>query len=109
MVARGIQQLKRIGRQTTDLVSGILRNCIAHAGDTRDRRLQPYLHPNLLVLDDFGLRPLQSPGPENLYDVIDGRGERSRRCGCESDPTSDGLHGWGPPVRRRRRCGDRRS
>jgi DNA replication protein DnaC len=28
------------------------------------------------VLDDFGLRPLQSPGPEDLYDVIDGRYER---------------------------------
>jgi DNA replication protein DnaC len=46
------------------------------ADDTRDRRLQTYLRPDLLVLDDFGLRPLQSPGPEDLYDVIDGRYER---------------------------------
>ena len=46
------------------------------ADDTRDRRLQSYLRPDLLVLDDFGLRPLQSPGPEDLYDVIDGRYER---------------------------------
>jgi DNA replication protein DnaC len=46
------------------------------ADDTRDRRLQTYLRPDLLVLDDFGLRPLQPPGPEDLYDVIDGRYER---------------------------------
>jgi DNA replication protein DnaC len=46
------------------------------ADDTRDRRLQTYLRPDLLVLDDFGLRPLLSPGPEDLYDVIDGRYER---------------------------------
>ena len=45
------------------------------ADDTRDRRLQSYLRPDLLVLDDFGLRPLQSAGPEDLYDVIDGRYE----------------------------------
>ena len=46
------------------------------ADGSRDRRLQTYLRPDLLVLDDFGLRPLQPPGPEDLYDVIDGRYER---------------------------------
>jgi DNA replication protein DnaC len=46
------------------------------ADDSRDRRLQTYLRPDLLVLDDFGLRPLQPPGPEDLYDVIDGRYEQ---------------------------------
>jgi DNA replication protein DnaC len=46
------------------------------ADGTRERRLQTYLRPDLLVLDDFGLRPLQHPGPEDLYDVIDGRYER---------------------------------
>ena len=46
------------------------------ADGTRDRRLQTYLRPDLLVLDDFGLRPLQPPGPEDLYDIIDSRYER---------------------------------
>jgi DNA replication protein DnaC len=46
------------------------------ADGTRDRRLQSYLRPDLLVLDDFGLRPLQPPGPEDLYDVIDARYEQ---------------------------------
>lgn len=35
-----------------------------------ERRLQVYLRPDLLVLDDFGLKPLPHPAPEDLYDVI---------------------------------------
>ena len=47
------------------------------ADGTHERRLQTYLRPELLVLDDFGLKPLQAPGPSDLYDVIDGRYEKS--------------------------------
>ena len=42
-----------------------------------ERRHQTYLRPNLLVLDDFGLKPLRPPGPEDLYDVINERYERA--------------------------------
>lgn len=41
-----------------------------------ERRLNVYLRPALLVLDDFGLKPLQAPAPEDLYDVINERYER---------------------------------
>jgi len=41
-----------------------------------ERRLQTYLSPDLLVLDDFGLKPLHPPAPEDFYDVISGRYER---------------------------------
>ena len=41
-----------------------------------ERRLALYLRPDLLILDDFGLKPLQSPAPEDLYDVINERYER---------------------------------
>jgi len=41
-----------------------------------ERRLNIYLRTDLLVLDDFGLKPLQSPAPEDLYDVINERYER---------------------------------
>lgn len=34
------------------------------------------LRPDLLILDDFGLKPIQPPGPEDLYDVINERYER---------------------------------
>ncbi|MBU1877881.1 MAG: IS21-like element helper ATPase IstB [Chloroflexi bacterium] len=46
------------------------------ADGTLDKRLRIYLRPDLLVLDDFGLKPLSSPGPEDLYDVINERYER---------------------------------
>lgn len=46
------------------------------ADGTYERRLQSYLRPELLVLDDFGLKPLQPPGPGDLYDIIDGRYEK---------------------------------
>ena len=41
-----------------------------------ERRMTVYLRPDLLILDDFGLKPLQAPGPEDLYDVINERYER---------------------------------
>jgi DNA replication protein DnaC len=47
------------------------------ADGTWERRLQSYLRPDLLVLDDFGLKQLQAPAPADLYDVIDGRYEHT--------------------------------
>ncbi len=32
-----------------------------------------YVRPDLLVLDDFGLKPLTDPAPSDLYDVINER------------------------------------
>jgi len=46
------------------------------ADDNLERRLQTYLRPDLLVLDDFGLKSLRPPAPEDLYDVINGRYEQ---------------------------------
>lgn len=46
------------------------------ADGSLDRRLAGYLRPVLLILDDFGLKPLQPPGPEDLYDVINERYEK---------------------------------
>ena len=46
------------------------------ADGTYDRRLAGYLRPDLLVLDDFGLRPLRGPEGEDFYEVIGERYER---------------------------------
>lgn len=46
------------------------------ADDSYERRLALYVRADLLVIDDFGLKPLTAQGPEDLYDVIDGRYER---------------------------------
>jgi DNA replication protein DnaC len=50
-----------------------------HAGradGTVEKRLATYLAPALLVIDDFGLKPLPPMGPVDMYDVINGRYER---------------------------------
>ncbi len=50
-----------------------------HAGradGSYERRLNTYLKPDLLVLDDFGLKALPPSGPEDLYGVIEQRYER---------------------------------
>ena len=46
------------------------------ADGSYDKRLQAYLRPDLLILDDFGLRPVITPGSEDLLDVILERYER---------------------------------
>ena len=46
------------------------------ADNSLERRLAVYLRPDLLILDDFGLRALPPPGPEDLYDVISERYEK---------------------------------
>jgi len=55
----------------------MLRHIQAGRADgTYERRLAGYLRPPLLVLDDFGLKPLPPSGPGDLYDVINERYER---------------------------------
>jgi DNA replication protein DnaC len=68
-------------RQGFDAVFTTTHKMLQHinggrADGTWERRLQTYLRPALLVLDDFGLKPLQAPAPGDLYDVIDGRYEK---------------------------------
>jgi DNA replication protein DnaC len=46
------------------------------ADGTFERRLQGYVRPDLLVLDDLGLKPLHAQGGEDLYEVINERYER---------------------------------
>jgi DNA replication protein DnaC len=68
-------------RQGFDAVFTTTHKMLQHinggrADGTWERRLQTYLRPALLVLDDFGLKPLPAPGPSDLYEVIDGRYEQ---------------------------------
>jgi DNA replication protein DnaC len=68
-------------RQGFDVVFTDTHKMLRHINGGRadgslDRRLQSYLRPDLLVLDDFGLKPLHPPAPEDMYDVIHERYER---------------------------------
>lgn len=50
-----------------------------HAGradHSYDRRLLTYTRADVLVLDDFGLKPMQPPAAQDLYDVINERYEK---------------------------------
>lgn len=47
-----------------------------HAGradNTYERRIGVYHRPDVLILDDFGLKPMRPPAAEDLYEVIEGR------------------------------------
>ena len=48
----------------------------ARADGSRDRLLQRYTAPDVLIVDDLGLRPLRDQEPLDLYDIIRGRYER---------------------------------
>lgn len=44
-----------------------------HAGradGSYDRRLQSLVRPDLLIIDDFALKPLRPPAPEDFYDIV---------------------------------------
>jgi DNA replication protein DnaC len=49
---------------------------VGRAEGTLDRRLALYLRPDLLLLDDFGLKPLSGTAAEDLYDIIAERYEQ---------------------------------
>ena len=62
-------------RQGFEILCTSAHRMLAHlqagrADGTVERRLVAYLKPQLLVLDDFGLKPLPPSGPVDLYDVI---------------------------------------
>lgn len=57
--------------------SGLLDWVIAGLGDgSHDRRLKQVCTVDLLILDDFGLKPLPAPQQEELYELICRRYER---------------------------------
>jgi DNA replication protein DnaC len=49
----------------------------ARADDSYDRKLLRFTTPDLLIVDDLGLRPLRGEEPLDLYEVIRGRYEQA--------------------------------
>lgn len=65
-------------RRGRDVVFTRASSMLAHlnagrADGTYERRLASYVRPDVLILDDFGLKPMRPPASEDLYEVIDGR------------------------------------
>jgi DNA replication protein DnaC len=68
-------------RQGFDVLLVSVQKMLSHLNGGRadgswERRFNAYLRPDLLILDDFGLKPIQPPGPEDLYDIINERYEK---------------------------------
>jgi len=65
-------------RRGFDVLSMKASEMLAHLQAGRsdgsyERRLAAYVKVDVLHLDDFGLKPMRPPMPEDLYEVIDGR------------------------------------
>ncbi len=68
------------------------------ADESWDKRLKTYLRPDLLILDDFGLKPLQTPAPNDLYDVINARYEQGSILLTSNRPPSEWPGLFGDPL-----------
>lgn len=64
----------------------------ARADATHDRKLLRYTGPDLLIVDDLGLRPLKGDEPLDLYEVIRARYERGSMIITSNREISE----WGP-------------
>lgn len=65
-------------RRGFDVVFARTSRMLAHlhagrADGSYERRLAMYQRADLLIVDDFGLKPMRPPSAEDLYEVIDGR------------------------------------
>lgn len=68
------------------------------ADGSYDKRLLTYLRPDVLIFDDFGLKPMRPPAAEDLYEVIDGRYQRSSTILTTNRAVSEWLELFDQPV-----------
>jgi DNA replication protein DnaC len=70
----------------------------ARADASLDKRLALYLRPDLLILDDFGLKPLLPAAREDLYDVIAERYEQRSILLTSNRAPDEWLDWFGDPL-----------
>lgn len=63
-----------------------------------ERRLQAVIRPDLLILDDFGLKPLRPPAPEDFYDIINERYEKGATLITSNRALSEFPQLFGDPL-----------
>lgn len=68
------------------------------ADNSWERRFKSYLRPDLLILDDFGLKPLSPPAPSDLYDLIDARYEQGSLMLTSNRPPAEWPGLFGEPL-----------
>ena len=82
---------------------GMLKHLHAGRADgSQDKRLAGYplgvVRPDLLIIDDFGLKPLPPSGPSDLYDVINERYERASILLTSNRAPSEWQELFGDPL-----------
>lgn len=90
-------------RQGFDILMTSAHRMLSHiqagrADGSDGRRLASYLKPQLLVIDDFGLKPLPPSGPADLYDVINERYERGSILVTSNRAPAEWLELFGDPL-----------
>ena len=68
------------------------------ADGSLERRIKTYLRSDLLILDDFGLKPLQHPAPTDFYDVINERYEKGSILLTSNRPPAEWPGLFGDPL-----------
>jgi len=90
-------------RQGFDVIFTATHQMLVHINAGRadgsvDKRLASYTKPDLLVLDDFGLKPLPPSGPVDLYDVINERYEQGSIILTSNRAPSEWPELFGDPL-----------
>lgn len=90
----------RRGYDVLSLTAGALLTHLngGRADGTYEQRLLTYTKPQLLLVDDFGLKALRPPGPEDLYEVIAQRYERGSLLVTSNRDFSEWLDAFGDPL-----------
>lgn len=70
----------------------------ARADGTYDRKFRSYLQPDLLILDDLGLKPMRPPAPEDLFDLIHERYEKGSMLITSNRAFKEWLDLFGEPL-----------
>jgi DNA replication protein DnaC len=71
---------------------------VGRADDSTDKRLAAYLAPDLLVIDDYGLKPPPSTGAVDMYDVINGRYGKGSIVLTRNRAPDEFTEVWGDPL-----------
>jgi DNA replication protein DnaC len=70
----------------------------ARADHSWEKRIKKYLHPDLLLIDDFGLSPLSQTQAEDFYEIVSERHLRSSIVMTSNRPPQDWIALFPDPV-----------
>lgn len=70
----------------------------ARADQSHDRRMLRFTTPDLLIIDDLGLRPLRDDEPVDLYEIVRTRYERSATLITSNRSASEMGELFGDPL-----------